>query len=259
MGFNITRREVFNNLIRFKDSLLEKPELENGSHSHIRGYPALLNLHTGDIRFAQRIGGPERLLSPGAMGSDGDWEEISLICEDEEECAHFRIAGPRGSSLNPANLDPVVVRILFEMLDILNELASQYHGDENAVLQHLSEIHISPVSASIESMRGWSGKLSRIEAESALLDHLPGSYMFREGEAWTGPVARAFSEANKMTVTLYVLTFVEEEGKIAERLLIQTEWGWTLARDESDLSSPLYQHHPNLDALLYSIRLRKPI
>ena len=268
MVIQITRREVLNNLIRLKDNLLEKTSEKGERIVHERMYAALLNRHTGDIRFSQDIGTLEPQLNriPQGKGSFADWEEISLIAEDLEKTVHFRIEGPKGSSLEPTHFDPVATRILFETLYVLNQLAALYHSasealPENAALQHLSDLHIAPVEEPVESMHGWSGQLSRIEAEERLLGRPTGTYLLRRGDELLNSVAQAFAEANQIAVQLYIVTFIEEEGKIADRLLISTQWGWTIARDESDLTSPLYEYYPSLNSILSSMndQVKTPI
>lgn len=260
MVIQITRREVLNNLIRLKDNLLGQKAEMKGGLPHERMYTAFFNRHTGDIRFAQDTGTLKPQLSKIAQGkaSIADWEEISLIAEDLEKTVHFRLAGPQGSSLVPSHFDPVAIRIIFEMLYVLNQLAALYHSvsevlPENEALNHLSDLHIAPVEESVESMKGWSGKSNRIEAEEKLSGRPIGTYLLRKGDELLDSVAHAFAEANQIMVQLYVLTFVEEEDKICDRLLILTPWGWTIARDESDLTSPLYQYYPSLASLLSSI------
>ena len=260
MVIQITRREVLNNLIRFKDNLLEK---ESETVSKKRVYTGLLNRHTGEIRFAQQVAMPQEKISQafniqGIQGKAADWMEIDLVAEDTQKTVRFHLTGPKGSSLKPTEIDPLAVRILFETLEVLNRLASHYLAisetlPEKAVLQHLSDLHIAPAHESIESMQGWSGRLSRIAAEKKLDGSPVGTYLLRHEDDYTEPVANAFSQANKMPVKIYVVTFVEENSKISERLLIQTQWGWTIARDVSDLSSPLYEYHPTLSALLSSL------
>jgi hypothetical protein len=257
MVIQITRREVLNNLIRFKDNLLEN---ESETVSKKRVYTGLFNRHTGEIRFAQQVAMPQAKISQAfnIKGKPADWMEIDLVAEDTQKTVRFHLTGPKGTSLKPTEIDPLAVRILFETLEVLNKLASHYLAisetlPEKAVLQHLSDLHIAPVHESIESMQGWSGRLSRIEAEKKLHGSPIGTYLLRHGDDFTEPVANAFSQANKMSVNIYVVTFVEEKSKISERLLIQTEWGWTIARDESDLSSPLYEYHPTISALLSSM------
>ena len=161
-------------------------------------------------------------------------------------------------------LDPLAVRILFETLDVLNKLVLLYHADsevlpEAEALRHLRDIHIGPVQESIENVPGWSGRLSRIEAEKDLDGRPVGTYLIRKGDRLDESVAHAIAETNKMPVHVFVLTFIEKERKISDRLLIQTDMGWTICRDETNLS--LYQYHPTLYMLLESMsdQIKTPV
>jgi hypothetical protein len=260
MAIKITRREVFNNLIRFKDNLLVKGEHRSSHSPQKRLYIALLNRHTGEIRFAQKFAVPQGQFSAAVKeGAFADWQEIHLVAEDAQDIVHFHLAGPRGSSLKPVESDALAICILFETLDVLNQLASQYHPisetlPEYTVLEHLSDLHMFPIEEPIESMRGWSEQIDRIEAEKQLFGRPEGTYLLRRGDELTGQVAKAFSEANKMSVKLYILTFVEGTQKISDRLLILGQWGWTIAQDEPDLSSAIYEYHATLHALLGSLK-----
>ncbi len=249
MAIQVSRQEVLNNLIRFKENLLSKRETKIEPLFPKRIYTAEINRSTGEIRFAEKV-------------ETRGWQEIHFVVEDKQQTVHFHVTGPKDLALKPTDLDPLAVRILFETLDALNELASQYRPSaetppEKEVLQHIAALHVAPAQESIESMQGWSGPLSRLEAEKILFGRPIGTYLLREGD-WGDVVAKAFAETNKMPMKGYILTFVEGEDKISDRLLLQTPWGWTIACDNSDLSSPVYEYHQSLNALL-SIRDLKPL
>ncbi len=235
MAIQISRREVLDNLIRFNESIL------GGGRSalHARDYTAYVNRHTGDIRFVEpRI----------VRTAQDDWIEIHFVAEDGGGKVHFHLKEPKAKGL-----DPLANRILAEMLAVLNQLAALYMlASERELAQHLSDVEVS-LSEPIENMLGWAGSLSRIEAEKRLIGYPPGTYLFRYGDAITESVADAMEEVNKMKVKVYVMTFVEPMEKISDQLLLQTEKGWTICQDESDLASPLYKYYSNLSALLISL------
>jgi hypothetical protein len=257
MAIQITRQEVLNNLIRLKNNLLLNGEKKLEPLFPKRHYPALVNRSTGEIQFANNGQAPERQWLVKERGAN--WQEIHFVAEDDQNTVHFHVTKATGSSFKPTELDPLAVRILFETLDVLNQLASQCELareelPEKMVLQHLSDLQVTPVQEAIESMPGWSGSLSRLEAEKKLAGCPIGTYLLRHGNELIDEVAKAIAESNQMPIKAYVLTFVEGKQKISDRLLIQTEWGWTIACDNSDLSSPVYEYHQTLNALLYSMR-----
>jgi len=241
MGIKVSRQIVFDNLNRFKETLEEGKPFDL-SH-HLRNYAAFLNKHTGALRF---ILSWDRELY---LRDKSDWIQIDLVAEDQEETIRFHVKRPK-------DLQPLVEEILSEMLSILNELASLYaigkeSSSEKDLLEHLSEIEFEQGEESIEKMPGWVGKLRRLQAEKKLIDHPPGSYLIRYVD---DGVAEELSAINQMKVKTYVVTFVEPEGKISDILLLNTERGWTICRDESDLRSSLYKFHPTLLGLLSSIK-----
>jgi len=241
MAIPIKRQEVLNNLIRFKENLLSRRENKIEPLFAKRTYTAVINRSTGEIRFAEKV-------------EEGDWQEIRLVVEDQKGTVHFQATNPKGEDLKPADLDPLAISILFETLDALNELASQYRPSaetppEKEVLQHIAVLRVASAQESIESIQGWAGPLTRLQAEEKLFGRPIGTYLLREGE-WAGVAAKAFAEANTMQVNAYILTFVEEVEKISDRLLLQTPRGWTIACDNSDLQSPVYEYRPSLSALL---------
>ena len=86
MAVQISRREVFNNIIRFKDNLLERRQDGAAAWAEERSYPVLLNKRTGDIRFTQKIESIEHKIprKGKSSGSPADWKEIYR--EMAEEC-----------------------------------------------------------------------------------------------------------------------------------------------------------------------------
>jgi hypothetical protein len=226
---------------------------------------ALVNRHTGDVRFAQKIEEFQRYLpQPKDQGSISDWQEVHLVVEDEGQTVHFRLTDAKGARLPAQELDPLAMRILFETLDVLNRLAALCQTvsaslPESEVVQDLSDIHIARVGESITTVPGWAGHLSRLDAERKLEDKTRGAYLLREAEDWESDIAIQIGNANQTSVTVYVLTFVQEGDRIAEKLLLETERGWAVCKDESDLS--LYAFYPNLPSLLKSMEeeLEKPI
>jgi len=256
MQIQITRREVLNNLMRFRDNLLAKRASESEPDEE-RVYSAFFNRHTGDIQF--ETGAHEERIRYG--GAPADWKEIHFLVAGDPDSVRFRLTGSRGEPFNPVDFDPLAIRILFETLNALNRLAFLYshpkaQQPEAALLEHIGQIHVSPIHESVEKRPEWAGGLTRLEAERELANRMPGSFLLHHGDEVVGWIARVLAETNNVSIKVYVATFVEQGKKISDSLLIQTEWGWTVCRDESDLSDPVYQYNPSLDALLESLRDR---
>lgn len=279
MVHEISRREVLNNLIRFKDNLLEmrgeerrhqgeeedEEEGKTGKQGE-RTYKVLLNRKTGDMRFAQKISALEHHISrKGSKKGETaeDWKEIHLIVHQKspKEAAHFEVTDPQNHSLKPSDIDPLAWRIASETLNVLNEKAKEVHGKhekmlpEEAALQDLSSIHLKAQQGRIEDLPGWKGSLSRQEAEEILIGRPVGTYLLREGDEITVSIAFHFSEENLLSIHPYILTVVETEEKIADILLLQTNKGWILYHDDPNLKdSSIYHYYPSADALVHSLK-----
>ncbi len=267
MGLEISRREVLNNLIRFKDSLLDRrdersEQLPRGR----RSYKVLLNCKTGDMRFAKKISSLEHHISRsrkvGRGETPGDWKEIQIIVSQETpaEVAHFEVLDAKNRSLNPADIEPLAWKIASETLDILNQKAEQVKGEnkdllpEEVVLKDLSSIHISVSKDRIEDLPGWMESLSRIEAEQMLQGKPVGTYLLREGDELTVSISFHVAEENLLQIRPYLLTVVEQEGKVSDILLLQTGKGWTLYQDDPNLKDPvLYKYFSSPQGLLRQI------
>jgi hypothetical protein len=269
----ISRREVLNNLIRFKDNLLEMrgedrqrdrgEEREEGKKGE-RTYKVLLNRRTGDMRFAQKISTIEQHISRKGTRKESmeDWKEVHLIVQQDapKDPAHFEVRDSRNHSLEPTDLDPLAWRIASETLNVLNARAKEINGThkemlpEEEVLHDLTTIHLSQPKEQIEDLPGWKGSLSRIEAERKLSGKPVGTYLLREGDEITLSMSFHFAEENLLSVHPYLLTVVEQNGKIVDILLLQTNKGWILYHDDPNLKDPLlYHYQSSVQGLLRTI------
>lgn len=256
----ITRREVLNNLIRFKDSLLEKlPKKHSGGE---RVYKVLLNRKTGEMRFPQKIKSLEYQVAKrkGKLQAPNDWKEARIVVKD-----HFELRNGQNHPLEPTEVDPPARRVIRETLEVLNSRAQAVQGIkllEEEVLQDLSSIDFAVEVERIEDLPAWVGSLNREEAEKRLEGKAEGTYLIREGDPITRAIGFHFAEENHLLVHPFLLTVVEDEEKISDILIIQTSKGWTQYQDDPNLNDTmLYQYEATPDALLRGLMqiIKEPI
>lgn len=276
MVFEISRREVLNNLIRFKDNLLEIHDQGKGFGSHEerkeeeqgkkgkRTYKLLLNRKTGDMRFAKRISSMEHHISQKTARKEHaeDWKEVRMIVSHKSShgVAHFEISDEQNHSLKPSDIDPLAWKIASETLDILNQKAEEVKQvpaemlPEEAVLEDLSSIHIAVTREEVSDLPGWMGSLSRIDAEQRLKQKPVGTYLLREGDEITLSASFHFAEENVLSIHPYLLTVVEKEKKISDILFLKTNKGWVFYHDNPDLKDrDIYFYYRSPRELLQSI------
>lgn len=270
MVHEISRREVLNNLIRFKDNLLEmrgeereKREQQEEEKKRERKYRVLLNRKTGDMRFARKISSLEHhITKKKGKETPEDWKEIHLIVHQRSpgELAHFEVRDAHDKAIKPTDMDPLAWRIASETVDILNAKAKEVKGKEGdqlaeeAALTDLSSIHLAAPKERIEDLAGWMGSVSRIDAEKRLEGRPVGTYILREGDEITVAISFHFGEENLLSIHPYILTAVAAEEKIVDVLILQTNKGWTLYHDDPNLKdSVLYRYFPTPQALLQTL------
>lgn len=267
MKIEISRREVLNNLIRFKDSLADR--IGEKSLTFERIYKVLLNRKTGDMRFPQKIKSLEYHIArkKGKGEAAGDWKEARILVSRKipGDPAFFEIRDAKDQKLEPTDMEPLAWRVIRETIEVLCERAKQVVGfeygmlPEEAVLSDLSSIHLSIPIEHIEDLPAWMGALDREHAERRLEGQAKGTYLLREGDHLTQAIGFHFAEENHLSVDLFVLTVVEEEEKISDILVIKTGKGWTLYQDDPNLNdSILYKYENTPQSLLRQIdRLAK--
>ena len=259
------RREVFNNIIRFRDNLSEKKPRAAKPRPSKRVYLTLINRHTGDMRFAQKISELEHDLAKHGKDANVDWEEIHLTVEDERGVVHFRLSDVHGKHLKPSHFDALAWKIADETLKALNEIAETYEAAAKEELPEgvaLAKVKASSEKHRIEDTPGFVQKHpTRLEAEKMLLDRPIGTYLISRGNETIQEVAKRLSETNGMMVRVYVLTVVERAEKISDILIVHTKFGWTVFADNPLLNSPIYHHSASLTALLEILhhRASKPM
>jgi hypothetical protein len=258
MAVRISRREVLNNIIRLKDQLLEQKEEREERKPEIlenRWYTAFLNRQTGDIRFNQEI---------DKFRPREEWIEIRIQVEvRENKSARFDARNEKNQPFKTGGLAPLARRIVVETLETLNSIAREHPPKtpdilpEEAALEDLSEIHLSEIKDTMEEMPGWCGEIDRIKAEKKLQNQPLGTYLLHG----TGPITRIvvlrLSDSNQMTVKACLITIKDIDKKISEQLILQTDLGWTIYRNNPNLKDlKEYTYFNSLPEALRNLELR---
>ena len=256
MAHEISQREVLNNLIRFKDSLLERRGGQEPDRRGTRTYQVLLHCKTGEMRFAKKINTLEHNIGRKSVRKEvaGDWKEIQMLVK--EGPLHFEVA-----SLKPSDIASVAWVVLSETLNVLNQKAEHIQGNkrgmlpEEAVLCDLSSIHMAVGKDRIEDLPGWMHAIGRVEAERMLDGKPEGTYVLREGDELTLSISFHFEEENLLKIHPYLVTVVEKEEKISDILLLQTSKGWLLYHDDPNLEDKaIYQYFPTPQVALAQLK-----
>ncbi|HEY4255403.1 MAG TPA: hypothetical protein VGM34_03545 [Chlamydiales bacterium] len=270
-AIEISRREVLNNIIRFKDALFEDQNAFGGESS----YPVLLNARTGDLRFAQKMSSLENGVISGRkpIGAHTDWKKVQLHIARQESKVCFEFTDETNHSLPSLGFEPLAWRVAQETLQVLNDIVAQHRPMAQsaltgkmqeviqAALKDLSQIRLSTPKGQLEHLPGWRGTIDRITAETELKNAFRGSYLLREGDADTQAIAFYLSEANRTRVRAYLCTVAEAENKISDILLLQLARGWTLYHDNPNLFDEQYVYVASPHGLLAQInhRARHPL
>src|SRR3989344_1822518 len=197
---HITQREVLNNLIRFKDRLLEMlPQERTKKHEIEHMYRTLLNCCTGELRFAQKISSLGHHLSKKRQETSiDDWKEVYLIVMlASPQTVRFEVRDSVHRVIRPSDVAILAWQVLHETLNVLNIKGQEIHSTsfemlpEEVVLQDLSSIHIAVQEERIEHLPEWAGSVSRVEAEERLQGKPIGTFLIRAAEEIAIAIATA--------------------------------------------------------------------
>lgn len=263
MGIENIRNQALDNIHRFKDALLDQriaernqKILEKNGNSQQRTYQALLNSQTGALRFVENSAHLGQRLSSKETGSLKDWKVISIEVQGIENEVHFEARGQDGRALSSAELAPLASRVANETISLLNQKGKRVLHipkgmlPEEYILQDFPLIDQSPIP-------GLIGNLSRIKAEELLLDQKPiGTFIVREADPMIASTMQLIAKANDMDIKPYILTVIEEGGKISDHVICETNRGWMFYnKDNPKLSEKSgYVFHKTAHELLSSIR-----
>lgn len=219
MAIFVSKKEVINNLNRFKNS-----QVLGGQGV----FKAMVDCHTGDIQFA------DSLISFG-------WKPFEVEIKNRGRgIGFFEARDVDHTPLDSNNMDPIAWAVMKETLRVLNEITT---------ISELSEVQICPAH-SIQALPGWMGRINRFEAEYELGNRPAGTYLLRHGDEYTQVIAEQLIDGNKKIIELFVCTLTEPDDKITDLLIVRTNEGWTFYRDNPDLIDSEYIYHPTPQALL---------
>lgn len=266
MVIEISHKKVLSNLIRFKETLESRSELATKKREDKeRVYLILLNLETGDIRFAQKISELESQFprTPVEGESYRHWKQVRLVVQEQGGATHFDVCDANEKPIGPSDVElPVAWTIVSETMNVLNTIAKVTQVaaggllPEDAILSsaNLSSIQIAPSHDRIEDLKEWVGRLDRDGAERLLLHKPVGAYVLRELDPIMDCTVNALKRNNKIDfLKSCLLTIVEEKNKISDMLLIRTKKGWIAYQDDVDFNSPIYVYHALVQSLLHEI------
>jgi hypothetical protein len=228
MAIFVSKQEVLNNLNRFKMSRNNLP-VDQPIGSNV--ISAMINPQTGDIQFAKAESGK-------------GWTPIEVVViKSDSGRGVFQAKTADHHAIDINNMTPIAWSVMKETLRVLNEITA---------VSDLSEIQIAPVH-SIQSLRGWVGAVSRMEAEMLLANQRIGTYLLRHGDEFTIVIADKLAEGNNQLIEAFVCTVTEDEDKISDILIVRLIQGWALYRDNPDLFDSEYVYHKTPEALLLTL------
>lgn len=192
----------------------------------------LVHGKTGSIEVPQRIHELEERLSKERKGERdlSSWKEVQLNVSSVSGKPHFGVVGLEALEIGAQ-------KVIRASLEILN-------GEAPAEKGALPE-------RELETLPGWAGRVDRMGAEKLLRGCPVGTYLLREADSIIQSSTFHMAKENHLAVHPFILTIVEEGGKISDILLLKTEKGWLIFADDPNLEDPeIYKYFPSVALIL---------
>lgn len=106
----------------------------------------------------------------------------------------------------------------------------------------------------ITQIKEYKGGISRIKAEEILSQQKIGSYLLRDLDETAQNQIELLEKENQISIDGVVLTYLQEDGKIGEILLIKEKGYWEIYSDEVDLKKAKGYGNKDLKDLIQTLQ-----
>jgi hypothetical protein len=113
------------------------------------------------------------------------------------------------------------------------------------------------IEGDISSSVGWRGSLSREDAEKLLQDRPIGTYLLRARDEESCLSVDRLSQVNHCSIEHFLLTYVESDQRVSEKLILQVPWGWLVMHDDPNLRDSSYRVYESPKELMKDLSVAK--
>jgi hypothetical protein len=157
----------------------------------------------------------------------------------------------KGIPFNIEKLDRSARQVISETCAILKQTLSSLHD-----IRELAYFELSEDGDRGHLKEAWFA-VSRMEAEKLLLNTKPGTYLFRK-DVFAGCLEGLLVSAKQETIRCFTLTYMDIEGQVRDKTIIQWKGHWMFYDDDPTLSGDYYLSLNDLLMSLGSV-LKKPL
>ena len=202
-------------------------------HFNQKKISVLIDCLTGDIYIPQSINELESRIHGTKKERDtaiGECRHAQLEIQSASGKICFEL------STKELPLEDRAALVVKETLTILNQVGERSHTAMETLRHCMRDIKLE-LPLEITTHSGWWGALNRSEAEKLLMKEDAGTFLLREGDEETKRLEWTLQKKNRFPVRCYVLTVVEDQRKIADKVLVQRASGWAFYNDNLSLSN----------------------
>lgn len=205
------------------------------------------------MRFVQKISDLETNIAARKKEIPEEWKAVRILVKEKN--SSFELLDNANHRFDLAGMERIAGKVTQETMHLLNQRAKIIKRNpektslEEAVLSDLSAFRVK--RENIKDFPGWMGSISRIEAEKRLAGKPAGTYLLRKGDGVNESIGKNLSDMYQQQIFPFLLTVAQVGGGVSEFLLLQTDWGWTLYKDDPYLEE--YEYFEKLSSLLTRI------